>query len=59
MHNKYVLKFLLALDLVSLFPLCLKRSVVETQKFSVLRMQKILKTKTTKILNELKQLKMN
>ena len=47
MHNKYVLKFLLALDLVSLFPLCLKRSVVETQKFSVLRKEKTHKTKTT------------
>ena len=57
MYSKYVLIFLLALDLVSFFPLYLKRSVGKTQKFSVLRKEKIYKTKTTEWLNELKPTK--
>ena len=36
MHNKYLLKFLLAFDLVSFFLLCLKCSVAETQVFCFL-----------------------
>ena len=54
MHNKYVLIFLLTFDLVSFFPLCLKRSVADTSKFSVLRKEKMYKTKTTEWHNELK-----
>ena len=52
MHDKCVLIFLLTFDLVSFFPLCLKRSIADTSKFSVLRKEKMYKTKTTK--NELK-----
>ena len=48
MHNKYVLIFLLAFDLVSFFPLCLKRSVADTSKFSVLQKKKTSKAKSTK-----------
>ena len=63
MHSKYVLIFLLVLDLVSCFPLCLKRSVAVTQKFSVLWKEKMHRTKATGWHNELKptknELKMN
>ena len=48
MHNKYVLIFLLAFNLVSFFPLYLKRSVADTSKFSVLQKKKMYKTKLTK-----------
>ena len=54
MHNKFALIFLLTFDLVSFFPLCLKRSVADTSKFSVLRKEKMYKTKTTEWHNELK-----
>ena len=54
MHNKYVLIFLLAFNLVSFFPLYLKRSVADTSKFSVLQKKKMYKTKLTKWHNVLK-----
>ena len=54
MHNKWVLIFLLISDLVSVFPLCLKHSVADTSKFSVLRKEKTHKTNTTEWHNELK-----
>ena len=54
MHNKYVLIFLLAFDLVSFFSLCLKRSVADISKFSVLQKKKMSKAKSTKWHNVLK-----
>ena len=46
--------FLLTFDLVWFFPLCLKRSVADTSNFSVLRKEKMCKTKITEWHNELK-----